>query len=119
MCVCGWACAVQNRGGNPTAADLGHLVAAATVNGDGPGGARPSGLASSAPASVRERELAEENKALRQEVVDLRVENEDLGLLAQDYDTVLEKVLEGLRVYAVSYACCGFGQQQQPSGSNP
>jgi hypothetical protein len=86
---------------------------AAAVNGDGPGGPRPpaSELAS-ASASVRERELAEENKTLRQEVMDLRIENEDLGLLAQDYDTVLEKVLEGLRVYAVS-CCCGPGGGQQ------
>jgi hypothetical protein len=51
--------------------------------------------------SFRELELTEENKVLRQEVSDLRAENEDLGLLAQDYEAVLEKVLEGLRVYAV------------------
>ncbi|KAA8902616.1 hypothetical protein FN846DRAFT_780525 [Sphaerosporella brunnea] len=50
--------------------------------------------------SQRELELAEENRQLRQEVAGLRTENEDLGLLVQDYETVLEKVLEGLRVYA-------------------
>lgn len=42
-----------------------------------------------------------ENLALRNENADLRAENEDLLLLVQDYETVLEKVLEGLRVYAV------------------
>lgn len=45
-----------------------------------------------------------ENLALRNENVDLRAENEDLSLLVQDYETVLEKVLEGLRVYAVCYS---------------
>lgn len=92
---------------------------AAAVNGDGPGGPRPpaSELASaSASVRERERELAEENKTLRQEVMDLRIENEDLGLLAQDYDTVLEKVLEGLRVYAVS-CCCGPGGGSRSLGS--
>jgi hypothetical protein len=76
----------QNRGGDPTV-EAGNLVGA--VNGD-----------TSIP-SFRELELTEENKVLRQEVSDLRAENEDLGLLAQDYEAVLEKVLEGLRVYAV------------------
>jgi len=38
---------------------------------------------------------------LQQEIVQLRGDNEDLALLAQDYETVLEKVLEGLRIYAV------------------
>lgn len=45
-----------------------------------------------------------ENLALRNENVDLRAENEDLSLLVQDYETVLEKVLEGLRVYAVCHS---------------
>ncbi|KAF8545477.1 hypothetical protein BDD12DRAFT_914977 [Trichophaea hybrida] len=76
---------IRNRGGDPTV-EAGNLVSA--VNGD-----------ASIPSS-RELELTEENKALKQEVSDLRAENEDLGLLAQDYEAVLEKVLEGLRVYA-------------------
>lgn len=45
-----------------------------------------------------------ENQALRNQNADLRAENEDLSLLVQDYETVLEKVLEGLRVYAVRHS---------------
>ncbi|PWW78313.1 hypothetical protein C7212DRAFT_200176 [Tuber magnatum] len=44
--------------------------------------------------------LEAENRALRQENHHLQTENEDLSLLVQDYETVLDKVLEGLRVYA-------------------
>lgn len=47
-------------------------------------------------------DLEAENQALRNENADLRAENEDLSLLVQDYETVLDKVLEGLRIYAVS-----------------
>lgn len=49
-----------------------------------------------------------ENLTLRNENADLRAENEDLSLLVQDYETVLEKVLEGLRVYAVGHSLSTF-----------
>lgn len=49
-----------------------------------------------------------ENLTLRNENADLRAENEDLSLLVQDYETVLEKVLEGLRVYAVGHSLSAF-----------
>lgn len=48
-------------------------------------------------------DLEATNQTLRTENAELRAENEDLSLLAQDYESVLEKVLEGLRVYAVNH----------------
>lgn len=54
-------------------------------------------------SSQRELELADENKELKQEVSELRVENDELVLLAQRHEEVLEKVLDGLRKYAVCF----------------
>ncbi|KAI5820246.1 hypothetical protein BZA77DRAFT_301928 [Pyronema omphalodes] len=72
---------IRSRGGDPTA-DLN------AINGD-----------ASIPTS-RELELQEEVKALREKVEDLETSNDDLQMLAQDYEVVLESMLKGLRVYA-------------------
>ncbi|KAI5853969.1 hypothetical protein BZA05DRAFT_395240 [Tricharina praecox] len=77
---------IRHRGGDPADA------AACLVNGNGTG--------SGSIPTPRELYLEEQNKMLQEEITQLRGENEDLGLLAQDYETVLEKVLEGLRIYA-------------------
>ena len=52
-------------------------------------------------SGTHEIDFEAENRTLRQENHDLQTENVDLSLLVQDYETVLEKVLEGLRIYAV------------------
>ena len=49
----------------------------------------------------RELELLQQNQALRRENEELQTEVKDLTQLVEDYETVLEKVLEGLRIYAV------------------
>ena len=49
---------------------------------------------------AREAELAREVSTLKDENAGLRAENEDLTALVADYVGTLEKVLEGLRVYA-------------------
>lgn len=51
---------------------------------------------------TREVELERELSAVKEENVTLRADNEDLNNLVADYVMTLEKVLEGLRVYAVS-----------------
>jgi len=77
---------IRSRGGDSV---LSAVDTPAQTNGDQPSG-RPE----------REHQLAEENSELRRTVTELRAENEDLGLLVQDYEAVLERILEGLRIYA-------------------
>lgn len=45
--------------------------------------------------------LAAENETLRKDLADTKWENEELSVLVEDYSSVMAKVLEGLRVYAV------------------
>jgi hypothetical protein len=80
----------QSRGGDSI---LSAVDIPAQTNGDQPS-SRPE----------REHQLAEENSELRRTVAELQAENENLGLLVQDYEGVLERVLEGLRIYAVGYS---------------
>ncbi|KAI5793066.1 hypothetical protein EDC01DRAFT_717319 [Geopyxis carbonaria] len=88
---------IRNRGENAETSDLLRAMAGAAAAGDH---AEVNGDGDEEAPMSREEELVEENLNMRQDVADLRVENDDLSALVQDYETVLEKVLEGLRVYA-------------------
>ena len=50
---------------------------------------------------AREVELERELAAVKEENVALRADNEDLNNVLMEYASTLEKVLDGLRVYAV------------------
>ena len=54
--------------------------------------------------SARELALDAENRQLRAELDAVRGDNAALGALAKEYEAALDKVLDGLRVYAVSAA---------------
>ncbi|EPS36496.1 hypothetical protein H072_9977 [Dactylellina haptotyla CBS 200.50] len=49
-----------------------------------------------------ETDIQSQNRILRKENATLLAENEDLSTLVNDYESVLEKVLEGLRIFIVS-----------------
>ncbi|KAK9325592.1 hypothetical protein V1517DRAFT_313761 [Lipomyces orientalis] len=48
--------------------------------------------------------MVAENEKLRQEIKYLRQENDDLDLLVQQYDHTIERIMEGLRVYATDHS---------------
>jgi hypothetical protein len=50
--------------------------------------------------------LVAENERLQQEIQYLRRENDDLDLMVQQYDHTIQRIMDGLRVYAV---CDLFG----------
>lgn len=89
---------------NGVANGLGH------VNGDGkppsprhttPGLKLTTTTGENVHTSADFRALEETNERLKQELETAKADNEDLNKLVGDYSGVLEKVLEGLRVYAV------------------
>ncbi|TGZ84899.1 hypothetical protein EX30DRAFT_353119 [Ascodesmis nigricans] len=45
-----------------------------------------------------------ENETLRKDLADTKWENEELSVLVEDYSSVMAKVLEGLRVYALEHS---------------
>ncbi|KAK9330256.1 hypothetical protein V1520DRAFT_341041 [Lipomyces starkeyi] len=62
----------------------------------------PSGLLSGQghdPSS-----LVSENESLQQEIQYLRRENDDLDLMVQQYDHTIQRIMEGLRVYATDHS---------------
>ncbi|KAK9390754.1 hypothetical protein V1515DRAFT_583793 [Lipomyces mesembrius] len=48
--------------------------------------------------------LVAENERLQQEIKYLRRENDDLDLMVQQYDHTIQRIMEGLRVYATDHS---------------
>lgn len=63
------------------------------------------------------RALEETNERLQKELESAKADNEDLSKLVADYSAVLEKVLEGLRVYAVRSSSSSSTSHRSPSPS--
>lgn len=68
----------------------------------GGGGEQANGDVTATIRALRDRitQLEAENEMVREENAALGVEREETNLLLQDHEMVLEKVMEGLRVYA-------------------
>ncbi|KAK9239916.1 hypothetical protein V1525DRAFT_417316 [Lipomyces kononenkoae] len=48
--------------------------------------------------------LVTENERLQQEIKYLRLENDDLDLMVQQYDHTIQRIMDGLRVYATDHS---------------